>query len=297
MTAEEKARKERIAELRKELKELEATPRSDWHAGFEAILRIETHKYENKLCIHVEEEIGVMPPRTDFVVLVENEKVEFEKEIFQIFRKINILEYKNPDDALNERVIRKVCGYANLYISAAEHEGERPAGEVTISIFRAVRNPELFKKMEADKTLVKSDTPGIYYVKGIVDLPFQIVITSELQGEEYAEYRALTDRAEETDVERIVKESGKEKDDRMREYYRVLLRLVFDKNPKIKEIIRRDETMEDILMEMVKDRVDEKINTAVNAAVNAAVSRRWLSAASSGVKQGKGQGSPRSSLM
>ena len=36
-------RKNRIAELLAELKGLQATPRSDWHAGFEALLRIETH--------------------------------------------------------------------------------------------------------------------------------------------------------------------------------------------------------------------------------------------------------------
>ena len=41
----EQEKKQRIAELRAELKELEATPRSDWHAGFEAVLRIEIHKY------------------------------------------------------------------------------------------------------------------------------------------------------------------------------------------------------------------------------------------------------------
>ena len=109
----EQKKKERIAELLKELRELQATPKSDWHAAFEALLRIETHRFENKVRIMTETEIGVVPPRTDFVVLVEDEQVEFEKEIFKIFRKINILEYKNPHDTLNERVIRKVCGYAN----------------------------------------------------------------------------------------------------------------------------------------------------------------------------------------
>ena len=203
---------------------------------------------------------SVVPPRTDFVVLVEDEQVEFEKEIFKIFRKINILEYKNPHDALNERVIRKVCGYANLYIGTAEHEGERPAEQVTVSVFRAVKNPELFREMEESGTLVRSKTPGIYQVRGIVDLPFQIVITSELRGEEYAAYRALTDRADALDVGQIIEESGKETDDTLKEHYRVLIRLVIEKNPQFIEVIRRDSAMEDILMEIVKDRVDERVN-------------------------------------
>ena len=202
MTDQEK--KQRIKELLAELKELRATPRSDWHAGFEALLRIETHRYGDLVRISTEEEIGEVPPRADFVILVEREKVDLEKEIFNIFRKINILEYKNPADSLNERVIRKICGYANLYIGTAEHEGNVPSNEVTISIFRAVKNPELFDKMEKNGNLEQDATSGIYHVKGYTDLPFQIIITSELEGEEYAAYRALTDKAEQADVESIV---------------------------------------------------------------------------------------------
>ena len=255
----EQKKKERIAELLKELKELQATPKSDWHAAFEALLRIETHKYENKVHIRTEEEIGVLPPRTDFVILVEEEEVEFDKEIFKQFRRINILEYKNPYDSLNERMLRKVCGYANLYIGVAEHEGDRPAEQVTISVFRAVKNPELFAKMEKDGTLVRDEVPGIYHVKGMTDLPFQIIITSELRGGEYAAYRALTDKAEKDDVEHVVKDAESEIDGVVLDHYGVLLNLIVEKNPQFFELVKGEIIMKDVLMEMAKDRVDEKI--------------------------------------
>ena len=259
MTEQEK--KQRIAELRAELKELEATPRSDWHAGFEAVLRIETHKYGDKVHISTEEEIGEVPPRTDFVILVEDEKVTFDKAIFQIFRKINILEYKNPHDSLNERVLRKICGYANLYIGVAEHEGDRPADEVTLSIFRAVKNPELFAELEGNGNLFKI-APGIYHVKGLVDLPFQIVITSELEGEEYAAYRALTDKAERADVEYIVRDAEAQSNDIIMDHYGVLLDLVVKKNPQFFNMVKGEIAMKEVLMEMAKDRIEERVNTA-----------------------------------
>ena len=255
----EQKKKERIAELLKELRELQATPKSDWHAAFEALLRIETHKYENKVHIRTEEEIGVLPPRTDFVILVEEEEVEFDKEIFKQFRRINILEYKNPYDSLNERTLRKVCGYANLYIGVAEHEGDRPAEQVTISVFRAVKNPELFAKMEKDGTLVRDEVPGIYHVKGMTDLPFQIIITGELEGGEYAAYRALTDKAEKDDVEHVVKDAESEIDGVVLDHYGVLLNLIVEKNPQFFELVKGEIIMKDVLMEMAKDRVDEKI--------------------------------------
>ena len=116
------------------------------------------------------------------VVLVEDEEVDWGKAIFGAFRRINILEYKNPHDSLNEWMLRKACGYANLYIGRrASHRG-----------------------------------------------------------------------------------AGQEEDDVVREHYRVLLRLVIEKNPRFFEALRKDQIMEDVLMEIVKDRVDERINTAVD---------------------------------
>lgn len=255
----EQERKEQIEYHLAELKKLRAVSRSDWHAGFEALLRIEMHKYADLVQISTEEEIGEVPPRTDFVILVEKEKIEWEKAIFRIFRKINILEYKNPHDALNRRVIRKVCGYANLYIGVAEHEGDRPENQVTISIFRAVKNPELFDEMEKDGTLIRDAVPGIYHVEGYTNLPFQIIITGELKGEEYAAYRALTDRADETDVERVVKNAAGEVDEVILDHYGVLLDLIVGKNPRFFNLVKGEMAMKDVLMEMVKDRVDERV--------------------------------------
>ncbi len=89
MTEEE--RKEQIEYHLAALKELRATPRSDWHAGFEALLKIETFRYEDKVRIRVEEEIGVMPPRTDFIILVEDERVLSNYGIL-----LNLIVAKNP---------------------------------------------------------------------------------------------------------------------------------------------------------------------------------------------------------
>jgi len=202
----------------------------------------------------------VLNGRENHVAIFPASTYKFDKDIFKIFRKHNILEYKNPHDSLNERVIRKIAAYAYLYIGIAEHEGDIKADEVTISIFRAVKNPKLFKAMERSGNLIKGDAPGIYIVKGITDIPFQIVITGELQGEEYAAYRALTDKAAEKDVERVIVSADKERTDSLRDHYRVLIELLAVKNPQIFEEVRRNEMAGDVLMEIMKDRVDEKVN-------------------------------------
>ncbi|MCR5788879.1 MAG: hypothetical protein K6G83_03240 [Lachnospiraceae bacterium] len=68
---------------------------------------------------------------------------------------------------------------------------------------------------------------------GITEMPFQIVITGELEGEEYAACRALTDKADEADIEHVLEDGEKETDDAVREYYKILLNLMAEKNPEI----------------------------------------------------------------
>ena len=116
-------------------------------------------------------------------------------------------------------MIYKIAGYANLMIGTAEHEGDVPEEQVTLSIFRAKKNPKLFREMEEAGELVKTAAPGIYRVTGITKLPFQIVITGELEGGAYAACRALTDQASEKDIERVIVDGGNEEDDALREYY------------------------------------------------------------------------------
>ena len=259
----DKEKQARINELLAELKKLQATPKSDWHAGFEALLRIETHKYGDKIHISTEEEIGVMPPRTDYIILVRDEGLEFGNGISKLFRKINILEYKNPNDALNKRVIRKVCGYANLYIGVAEHENDRPEDQVTISIFRAEKNAKLFSAMEREKTLIRSDVPGIYYVKRMTDLPFQIVITSELQGDKYASYRALTDRVSEQDFKHVIKAAENEETDVLKEHYRTFINLITFKNPVCMDYVKDGGNMRYVFDEFVEKEVAAKVEKRV----------------------------------
>ena len=74
----EKEKKKRIKELRAELKELLSVPKSDWHEAFEAFLRLQTFKYEG-VTIQTEVEVGTEPPRTDYIILVQDGDVAFEE--------------------------------------------------------------------------------------------------------------------------------------------------------------------------------------------------------------------------
>ena len=66
-----------------ELKRLRASMlRSDWHAAFEAALSLTTQKYGNAVRVLVEEELGIDPPRADFIVLIEEPGFRMQEEIY-----------------------------------------------------------------------------------------------------------------------------------------------------------------------------------------------------------------------
>ena len=131
---------------------------------------------------------------------------------------------------------------------------------VTVSVFRAVKNAALFAGMQACGMLETDRTAGIYHVKGLTDLPFQIVITGELEGPEYAAYRALAEHARKADVGLVIAEGGKEAGYAVKEHYRVLLDFIAGKNPHVMEKIRREQSMASAWMEIFKNEIDEKIS-------------------------------------
>lgn len=256
-TMTEQAKKAEIEAITKRLKQLRATPRSDWHRIFEYLLREEARPYGTDVEIRVEQELGADPPRVDYLILDDMKHLMRGKEIFAIFKQHNIVEYKNPDDALNSRVVSKIIGYANFYIALAKHEYDRPRSEVSISIFRATRNHKMFNEMFANGTLVSTETPGIYHVRKLTDIPFQIVITDELEGDEYAAYRVLTDHACEEDV-RIVANSGRT-NPIVGELCQRIIEFVDSKNPDLIDTIKGGEkSMGRTLMEIMRPEIDEE---------------------------------------
>ena len=132
---------------------------------------------------------------------------------------------------------------------------------MTISIFRAVKNKELFERMTQAGELEATEEPGVYRVKKLTDLPFQIVITSELVGPEYAKYRVLVDgeHADTEDLKRVLEDGRTETDASMQNYYREFLNFVGQKNPQtFEEVIGVDKAMEDYLMHVLRKRIDQE---------------------------------------
>ena len=183
-------RQERIKEILSELKALRPFTRLDWNRGFEDALQLDVGTWKDSWTIR-EHTLGEDALRLDFIVVSGGKLSPDVKAVYKRFLRKNVIEFKGRGDKLTLLTIYKVAGYANYYIATAKADEDVHIGEVTATIFASEREDGLFEEMEKSGQLEKTDVKGIYLVKGILDMPFQIVMTSEIEGAEYDAYRVL----------------------------------------------------------------------------------------------------------
>ncbi len=102
--------------------------------------------------------------------------------------------------------------------------------------------------------------PGIYYVKGIINIPLQIVVTGEIREKGFYALKILTQNATEEDVRAFLSEAGVEgliKGDR--ENIDAVLQVSVSANYGLYERIRREKTMCEALRELMKDEMQEEL--------------------------------------
>lgn len=107
-----------------------------------------------------------------------------------------------------------MIGYAGFYIAKYDISAE----DVTLTIFRGAKPEKMFSEMtdfvEAD------ETKGIYHIKDWkVDFPIQIVITTELEGKEYAGFRAISKKTKLEDIQQIIHEVIESEDPKLMGWY------------------------------------------------------------------------------
>lgn len=80
----------------------------DWHSGFAGGLGLCFRKYREHITIEREHLLSKQPMRIDFLVVKKQPDIVIDNAIGRNFRTHNIIEYKNPYDAINIDVIWKL---------------------------------------------------------------------------------------------------------------------------------------------------------------------------------------------
>ena len=209
--------------------------------------------------------LGVQAPRADFIIIVDDEQIDLGLQIFSFFRKHDILEFKSPDDSLNMFTLWKGVGYATFYLNDMKEKGEDISmSEITLSFFREAKPVKLFS--ELGECVEEGPAKGIYYIKNWeANIPIQIVVTGELEGEEYAGFRAISKKPKEEDVVGFMKKHGNDKE--IASFVRAFADGVSRVDSDLMEEIKgRYPEMGKTLMQIMQPEINVVVNDAVTTA-------------------------------
>ena len=250
----------------------------DWHSAMFGALNLILKPYKHNLVIEREHLLNLMPTRIDCLIVKKDDRIPIELDAFRLFRRHNVIELKSYEDALDMDVIMHTIGYAANYISQGKHSGGISPDDVTITVFRAAFPRDLFRLMERSGWQVEEAYHNIFYLKGFIRIPIQIVVAKDF-GEDYLPLQLLTGRAKEADLRKFAafREGLTDRSDK--EYADAVMWAASEANTDLFRQIMEDRRMKGALFELFKPDIDRIVNEATEKAEKAAAERAEKAAA------------------
>jgi hypothetical protein len=176
-----------------------------WHPAFVQAIKLELEPYRDALEFIAECQLTAEPLEIDMVIIKKAPDLVIDKNIARIFRGINILEYKSPDDYFSVYDFYKALSYAFLYAAL----NKTPIEDMTLSIIGTRHPRKLFKYIKEEwHGGVTETAPGIYQITGY-PLPIQLIETKRLPMEENLWLKGLTKDLNAKSARSILEESRK----------------------------------------------------------------------------------------
>ena len=236
------------------------TEKLQWHPAFCAATELELRQDLDVLELIPEYNLSKKPLQIDLVIIKKMDwKRTLQNEIGHIMRGHNILEYKGPGDELTIDSFFKVIGYASLYKAQGIAVNKIPASEVTVSFFRNAYPKALFQELKKEGYILKKIYPGIYYVRGKVPFPVQVVVTSQLERKAHCSLRVLTTQVEMQDAELFLEQIHYLESKNERSNIDSVLQVSVNANKQVYSLLRRQNEMCEALRELMKDEIEKEL--------------------------------------
>jgi hypothetical protein len=236
------------------------TEKLQWHPAFCAATELELRQDLDVLELIPEYNLSKKPLQIDLVIIKKMDwKRTLQNEIGHIMRGHNILEYKGPGDELTIDSFFKVIGYASLYKAQGIAVNKISASEVTVSLFRNAYPKALFQELKKEGYILKKMYPGIYYVRGKVPFPVQVVVTSQLERKAHCSLRVLTTQVEMQDAELFLEQIHYLESKNERSNIDSVLQVSVNANKQVYSLLRRQNEMCEALRELMKDEIEKEL--------------------------------------
>lgn len=226
-----------------------------WHPAFYAGIRISFEQDEEALVFENEHQLGTKPREIDVLIIKKSPSFMIKKDIGQIFRTHNIVEYKSPKDYLSIDDFYIVYAYACLYKADTKHVDEVKADEITITFVCQKRPRKLLKHLKKHRGIYTEGKEGIYYLKGDF-FPMQLIITSELSEEENFWLKYLTDDIKEAETAKKITE--RYENHSTNSLYKSVMELIVRANS---EVFKEASEMCDALKEIFRESFEKEFES------------------------------------
>lgn len=257
-----------------------------WHPGFVAAMNLELAASREGLIFEKEYNLNTKPLEIDLLIIKKESGVKIENEIGKIFRGHNILEYKSPEDHLDIDAFYKAGAYASLYKSYGKVSDGIKAEDITVSLVRDARPDKLFRYFEKKEYQVSNPAKGIYYIKGKVLFPTQIIVTRELPKGTHTWLRALSGELDQEDVRELVNRVRSLNGKQDRELADSVFNISVEANRQMIREMRRDADMYEALMEILEPGIQIRVDEGVRKGMQQGMQQGLQKGMQQGLQQG-----------
>jgi len=162
-----------------------------WHPAFYDAILLELENHRRHLSFVFEHILNAGPLKIDALIIKKAQGARIKKNIAQIFRGVNICEFKGPGDHLSIRDFLKVYAYACLYASV---EKDADISDMTLTFVTSRQPKKLLGYLRRERGYgIEKKWPGVYIVSGD-PLPIQLINSGELSAEENRWLKGLSDK-------------------------------------------------------------------------------------------------------
>jgi hypothetical protein len=171
--------------------------RTSWHPAFVQAIQQELEDYLDVLTFESEHQLTTEPLRIDVLIVKKKRNVVIKKNIAQIFRSHNVVEYKSPEDRVTVEDYHKTQCYGRLYAALNNVD----IGEMSVTVV-ATRHPRKLLAFLKSRYTVHNVQPGIYFVEGDT-CPTQVIVSAELLEEDNLWLNSLRNDLSVAQLERL----------------------------------------------------------------------------------------------
>lgn len=239
---------------------MESRPFTDRESGTYGGLMLSLRDFRDRLVSYPGFQLNMKPREIDCLIIDKCDPDEpMDNDIARFFRKHNIIELKNPQEALNKKTVWMVISYAAQYKSEGTSDDPRDASDITITILRAAKPKKALRQLKEGGYTIENAYPGIYYIGGMVDMRMQIVVSSELEGDDYVPLRIQRRNADRSDYRRFLENTDKVYTEDESDLVSMILENgLYGGRKEVVSMARKNSVSYKIMREVLKDELEER---------------------------------------